>query len=65
MSRLAITPAWAELIYVAALFGDEELRDQLRWIGFEDTGPEDSAALRAELLEEVEKLRRGIAEGEG
>ena len=54
-----------ELIYVAEQSGDEELRDQLRWIGFEDPGPEDSAVLRAELLGEVEKMRRGIAEGEG
>ena len=65
MSRPAITPARVELIYFAALFGYEELRDQLRWIGFEDPGPEDSAVLRAELLGEVERLRRGIAEGEG
>jgi uncharacterized protein Smg (DUF494 family) len=56
--RRRVTGDQAELIYVAALFGDEELRDQLRRIGYEDADLEDALALREALLVEVEKLRR-------
>ncbi len=53
----------AETIYVAALFSVEELRDQLRLIGLEDTTLEDAELVREDLLAEVERRRREGASG--
>jgi hypothetical protein len=67
LGRVVATPgalsARVELIYIAALFGDEELRAQLSLIGFEDVSLEDAETLRTDLLVEFEKMRRELEEG--
>jgi hypothetical protein len=61
----AITPDQAETVYIAAIYSVEELRDQLRRLGFEDTSLEDAEALREDLLAEVEKLHGQPVPGPG
>jgi hypothetical protein len=55
-----ITPEKAELIYVADIYSVEELRHQLRRLGFEDVSLEDAEAIRGELLAEVDRMMRGL-----
>ncbi len=51
-------PENALLLYSAAIYSAEELRDQLCRMGVEDPGTEDAELLRREILDEVERRRR-------
>ena len=46
------------LLYSAAIYSAEELRDQLCRMGVEDPGREDAELLRREILDDVERRRR-------